>query len=179
MIKRSFPPAFCRRQRHPAAAVALVLILLGLPACQSARPPVVPPSANLSLEALFGDDFDAADSPLLAEARAQLGAPYRPGGAAPDGFDCSGLTQYVYALHGIAIPRQAEAQYRQAEAVQELHPGDLIFFRENGDNQVSHVAIYAAGPLFIHAPRDGRGVCYDSLDAPYWQQRFLGAGRFR
>lgn len=154
-------------------------LLWCLVACAPAQQTILPPPSDLSLEALFGNDPAAENSPLLAEARAQLGAPYRLGGAAPDGFDCSGLAQYVYSLAGIKIPRQAEAQYRQAHLVRELHPGDLIFFKDLDDDNISHVAIHASGSLFIHAPRDGRGVCFDSLDSPYWQQRFVGAGRFR
>ena len=38
-------------------------------------------------------------------AHAYLGTPYVYGGARPGGFDCSGLTEYVYAQLGKYLPR--------------------------------------------------------------------------
>src|SRR5258707_8342730 len=43
--------------------------------------------------------------PLVATAIGFQGTPYRSGGSDPTGFDCSGFTQYVFAQHGVALPR--------------------------------------------------------------------------
>ena len=58
------------------------------------------------------------------------GKPYRNGGADPNGFDCSGLVRYVFAQHGVAVPRTVSEQSRAGGDVTgtELAPGDLVFF---------------------------------------------------
>jgi murein DD-endopeptidase len=115
----------------------------------------------------------------LAQAARMLGRPYRYGGAAPSGFDCSGLIYYAYRKAGIAVPRTTREQYRQARRIptSRLRPGDLVFFRING-RDVSHVAIYAGGQRILHAPSSGKQVTYGSLGSPYWRRHLAAAGRY-
>jgi cell wall-associated NlpC family hydrolase len=116
---------------------------------------------------------------VLGTARQMLGAPYRYGGSSPSGFDCSGLVSYAYRSVGIRVPRTSSEQFRQAQRVplQNLQPGDLLFFRLSPP-KISHVAIYDRDGRFIHAPSSGKRVSYASLDNPYWRQHLVGAGRF-
>ena len=119
---------------------------------------------------------------LAREALAQVGAPYRYGGADPArGFDCSGLVSYVHAREGINVPRTAAAQFAAASKVdeRELQPGDLVFFRLlPGSRDVTHVGIYTGQRRFVHAPQTGRRVGEASLDDPFYRERFAGSGRF-
>ncbi len=112
-------------------------------------------------------------------AAAQLGTPYRYGGASPRGFDCSGLVYYAYRMAGIPVPRTTRAQLRNAHRVppHQLQPGDLVFFK-TGRGPVSHVGIYAGNNRFIHAPSGGKRVSFTLLNDPYWQARFVAAGRY-
>lgn len=121
----------------------------------------------------------ATDAPVLEIARQYLGVPYRFGGASPEeGFDCSGFVQYVFAQRGLRVQRQANHQFLEGQQIprEALAPGDLVFFSVSG-GVIDHVGIYAGEDLFIHAPRTGRTVSYDSLSAPYFKTRFQGARR--
>ena len=112
-----------------------------------------------------------------AMALAQVGEPYRYGGAAPGGFDCSGLVQYAYALTGVSLPRTTQAQWRQLPrvAVNDRRVGDLLFFRIDG--RLSHVGMYLGGGQFVHAPRTGTRVRVERLDAPFYANRLAGVVR--
>src|SRR5919106_299145 len=57
------------------------------------------------------------DYALVGTALALRGAPYRNGGADPQGFDCSGFTQYVFAQHGVAAPRTVDELSRAGTTV--------------------------------------------------------------
>jgi len=105
------------------------------------------------------------------------GIPYRLGGADPDGFDCSGLVQYVLARHGVAAPRVVKDQLEVGEPVRDaLQPGDLVFFAVSS-RRASHVGIALDGERFVHAPATGQAVRVDSLSSEYWSRRYAGARR--
>ena len=160
----------------------LVSSVLILAACSAPRMPLKigapgAPSA-LDLEALLGSSQEGDGQTVVSLAQQQLGRPYRYGGVNPNGFDCSGLVFYVHRQLGLEVPRSSRHQFRAAQkvAVDDLLPGDLLFFNISG-NTVSHVGIYVAGDLFIHSPSSGKGVSYASLAEEYWQETLAGAGR--
>jgi cell wall-associated NlpC family hydrolase len=93
---------------------------------------------------------------VLAKARAQLGKPYSYGGAGPNAFDCSGLTQFAWRAAGVSLPHNAAAQYGSMRrvAVKDLRPGDLVF----SGGGIGHVGIYVGRGRMIHAPQSGDRV---------------------
>lgn len=151
-----------RRARSPL----LALIAL-LSACSSLAPRSAPPSLDAGVQ-----------QQIVLEALGQIGRPYRYGGSTPDGFDCSGLVQYVYAQAGVRLPRTTLEQYRAGVPVDELEleAGDLLFYRFTGD-KVDHVALYLGDGEAVHAPASGRSVIVASVNLPYWRQRFVTALR--
>src|SRR5262245_37596760 len=89
---------------------------------------------------------------LTGTALGLRGAPYRNGGSDPRGFDCSGFVNYVFAQHGVKVPRTVGDQYRAGREVNgAIEPGDLVFFSTVAPG-ASHVGIAIGGDAFIHDP---------------------------
>jgi cell wall-associated NlpC family hydrolase len=113
---------------------------------------------------------------IAQKALSYLGTPYVWGGDTPSGFDCSGLTRYVYGLFGITLASTAAAQAQQGQYVskEDLEPGDLVFFDTTGG--ISHVGIYIGDGKFVDAA--STDVEIDSLNDPYyWASRYVTARR--
>ncbi len=118
---------------------------------------------------------------LLNTASLYLGVPYLWGGTSPDGFDCSGLVQFVYQKNGLQLPRTSGEQYRAGSEIhpKEALPGDLIFFYGEVRGRVAHVVMYVGKGQFIHAPSTGKTVSYSTIKKEqYWGKRFQGVCTF-
>jgi cell wall-associated NlpC family hydrolase len=115
---------------------------------------------------------------LIGIAQKMLDIPYRFGGSSLLGIDCSGYVQKVFGLLDVVLPRTAREQFRLGKLVgrEDLSIGDLVFFRTYAKFP-SHVGIYLGDNRFIHASSKDRKVTIDSLDAPYYLKRFIGARR--
>ena len=80
------------------------------------------------------------------------------------GIDCSGLTQVVYKVCGIQLPRDASQQALIGKVVESLDDAienDLCFFA-NDKGCVIHVGIYMGDNCIIHASGQVR---IDRLDS--------------
>src|SRR5262245_5532218 len=106
-----------------------------------ARPAAVPATVSAIAYSITGTALDLR------------GPPYREGGADPKGFDCSGFVQYVFAQHGVIVPRNVAEQYRAGRSVtaSQVGVGDLVFFTTVAPG-ASHVGIALGGDTFVHAP---------------------------
>jgi cell wall-associated NlpC family hydrolase len=104
-----------------------------------------------------------------ALAKRTVGDPYRYGGTSTAGFDCSGLTQFVYrhAGHGKAIKRIANDQFHQFKRISHAaaRPGDLVFFHDtsNLSSYVYHVGVYEGGNNMVAATTPSGGVKLQSF----------------
>jgi cell wall-associated NlpC family hydrolase len=121
---------------------------------------------------------------ILRTAVSLIGYPYVWGGTsnaaqapfgspAPGGFDCSGFVWRVYKLQqyagatGLAhairgrttMQMSAEVARRARLAIDDLEPGDVLFFGARGPKstpaQVDHTAIYLGGGWLIHSSAYG------------------------
>jgi cell wall-associated NlpC family hydrolase len=125
-----------------------------------------------------------ADS-IIATATEAMGRPYTFGGtgAAGGGFDCSGLIQYAYGKHGVALPRRSTDQAREGRKIdrelKRLAPADILTFSNRG-GQVTHVGLYIGEGRFIHSATSGVQVSTLSAEDPYgrwWYKRWVGVRR--
>ncbi|AXT84705.1 hypothetical protein C6I20_05525 [Aeromicrobium sp. A1-2] len=91
----------------------------------------------------------------VAFALAQLGEPYRYGGAGPNSWDCSGLMQKAWAAAGVSIPRVVGPQMSAAKRIpmSQLAPGDLVAY-----SNMQHIGMYLGNGRVVHAPRPGKSV---------------------
>jgi len=116
---------------------------------------------------------------IVAAARNLLGQPVVWGGSSPtQGFDCSGLVQYVYRQAGINLPRTADLQFLVGRTVlpTALQPGDLVYFTTY-EPGASHVGIYIGNDRFIHTSFSQNIVAIGDMKDNYFVQRYYGAKR--
>ncbi len=100
-------------------------------------------------------------------AQAQLGEPYKWGGAGPGSWDCSGLVMKAWGAAGVSLPHSAGAQYSRTQRVSvgSIQRGDLVYWGKS-PGSIYHVAMYLGGGKMIHAPRPGRDV--EIVSITYW-----------
>jgi cell wall-associated NlpC family hydrolase len=119
--------------------------------------------------AVFEGAVPAADA-VVADARKLrpdawawtwfAGSHYQWGGVTPLGVDCSGMVQTTFAARGVSLPRDA---YQQAGAGHEVglaqaEPGDLLFFRGESGDRITHVALLSDEDELVHATLACGGV---------------------
>lgn len=109
-----------------------------------------------------------------------LGYRYVHGGASPKGFDCSGLTTYVYKQFGYSLNRTCSGQLDNGSpvAMSELQPGDIVIFRKgNSSKRATHVGLYIGNNQFIHASTPTKGVIISKMSDSYYTSGFVGGRR--
>ena len=141
-------------------------------------PPDAPSPAPLPGTPLPQAALPASEQTIIDTALGLRGTPYRNGGTDPAGFDCSGFTQYVFAKHGIVLPRETREQFEVGEKIrlQDVHVGDLVFFHTVAKG-ASHVGIALNDDEFVHAPSSAGVVRVEHLSSAYWSKRFIAARR--
>jgi hypothetical protein len=110
---------------------------------------------------------------VLGYAAHELGQPYVWGHEdETEGFDCSGLMQFIWNKVGIHFGgRTAQAQYGTGDLVpmsggdswwDNMLPADLVFFGYS-ENDIRHVALYIGNGQMIHAANHRDGVIASSV----------------
>lgn len=128
-----------------------------------------PPAPAFQLPGFPAPDGSPSDLPMgnpgngsggaataVQAALTQVGTPYVWGGAAPGGFDCSGLVMWAFNQAGINLPHSSQAQANggQPVALSDLQPGDVLTFYSDA----SHSGIYVGDGMMIHSSTYGQPV---------------------
>lgn len=144
---------------------------------------VVKTNSERELDSKFSGSINKEIRNLLKDAEKYLGVPYKFGGNTPSGFDCSGFTVKVFEENDYILPRRSADQATVGDPVNinEVRPGDLLFFATAGNGRVSHVGIVHDigndGEIkFIHASTS-KGVIISSLSEKYWNKAYMRAQR--
>lgn len=137
----------------------------GAPRTADGRIPITLPDGSTA----YAPNERAAKA--VRAALSQRGVPYVWGGTTPNGFDCSGLTQWAYRQAGLELPRLAQDQdtagFRVSQA--DLQPGDLAVWS-------GHVAMYIGNNQMVEA---GNPVQVSSVRTSNLDQAFEGFYRPR
>lgn len=101
-----------------------------------------------------------------------VGNPYVYGGTSlTEGADCSGFIQSVYSKFGIKLNRVSADQALNGREVSldEIQPGDLIFYVSRGSSRISHVSLYIGNNQVVHALNQSKGICVSNMyyNTPY------------
>jgi len=149
--------------------------------------PVVARTLGASSSAGSSASANLANIPASGDvanyAKQFVGSRYIYGGGSPSGFDCSGLTSYVYSKYGVSLPHNAASQYSTAYgaavgSMDNLKPGDLVFFKGTGGHRgISHVALYIGGGRVVHAMMPRYGVQVSNVYDSYWVTHYYGGIR--
>lgn len=123
----------------------------------------------------------ASPSRLAHVVEGYLGVPYKWGGNTRAGMDCSAFVRTIFRkTYGIELPLTTRQIYRVGRPVnqlQDLKPGDLVFFSlALSGPGISHVGIYLGKERFAHVGVS-TGATITSLDNPYFRRRYVGARR--
>lgn len=114
---------------------------------------------------------------IVAAANSLIGVPFAENGSDPDGFDNSGFIYYVLRENGyITCPRGTEAQSRMGTRLgyDEIKEGDLVFFSDEGSDEVSFGGIYVGGGRMIACLMPGTLVREVDITTDYYRENFFG-----
>jgi cell wall-associated NlpC family hydrolase len=165
------------RAAHPDSSTSKAAAVLGLPQLPAAQASLA--GVPTFLESSIVPPTNTLGGQAVALAYRFLGVPYVWGGESPSGFDCSGLTMYVYGQLGIKLGHYTGFQYYAGLRVtrDQLEPGDLVFFHANSAGVPQHEGMYIGNGSFIHAPHTGDVVKISSLFDTRYALAYLGAVR--
>jgi cell wall-associated NlpC family hydrolase len=155
--------------------------ILSIVGCNSVR---VPNTRTPKTDSRVATDRNNSDSKVRTDivryAREQIGTPYKYAGRTPSGFDCSGLTLYVFNAFDILLESSSSRQARMGKPidVKNAKPGDLVFFGINNIHHVGIISRTSSKEVFMIHSSSSQGVIETAIfDSTYWSKRLRFARR--
>jgi len=169
------------RWSGPGVVLACVVLTAGCGSVPTTSPPgqgpaTVPERPADRSEGVRSPTAGALADRVIRTARSLLATPYRFAGSDRSGFDCSGLTAFVFRQIGLGLPRTAAGQASAGRwvAPDELAGGDLVFFGDSRDKPL-HVGLVISEPgeplTMIHSSSSRGVVETEVVSDRYWLTR--------
>lgn len=113
---------------------------------------------------------------VLYKGEEMIGTQYIYGANDENAVDCSSLVQQMFRSAGVQVPRTTREQIRigQSVSMDELEPGDLLFYRFGPSGL--HVAVYLDDGEVLHASTSQRKVTKSKLTGA-WHRKLVTARR--
>lgn len=113
---------------------------------------------------------------VVSYALAQVGKPYSFAAQPPSSWDCTKLTAAAWAQVGVQLTPYSYVQAQEVRRISpdELQPGDLLFFFENGAH---HASMYIGGGMIVEASSPSTGVRVTDVWNSWNVTHFSWAGR--
>lgn len=110
-----------------------------------------------------------------------VGVPYKWGGTdLRSGVDCSAFMQKIFGKIGEKLPRTAREQVNVGEQIrrlEDLQPGDRLYFWSSKRNMVGHTGVYLGNGYFCHASYSNGKIVTDYLGKKHWLSILVAARR--
>jgi gamma-D-glutamyl-L-lysine dipeptidyl-peptidase len=136
---------------------------------------------NVSVASSYANRKIGTGIDVVSAGEQFLGLPYLWGGMSSFGYDCSGFSYTVCRANGVIIPRDAGDQAFSGTkvALEEIQPGDLLFFAyEEGTGSIHHVGIYHGDGKLLHSPKTGKTVEIIDLAGTIYEKELCAASRY-
>ncbi len=124
------------------------------------------------------EETQTSEEKMLSFAQQQLDKSYVYSTEGPTTFDCSGFVYYVLKYMGVSTSRNSASGFSEVESwkkiktIDDLEPGDLVFFKSDSSSRIGHTGIYIGDDDFIHASSSGGCVKISSM-TEYYNRNFV------
>lgn len=119
---------------------------------------------------------------FIKAAKSKLGCEYVLGDKGPNTFDCSGFVYWCLRQAGVSCSRlnasgfSNKTSWKKISSYGDVQKGDILFFKSDTSDRVSHCGIYIGSGMMIDASSANGEVVKRSVSS-YWKRNFVCARR--